>query len=294
MMKGRRDASQPKNSSGYKNPARPRTFRETVQFYMIDFKTPLGKSIDIAIIFLNLLLVAIFVTDTYDISSSQREMLWNLEIFIVGIFIIEYILRLYGASNRLAYVRDIYSIIDLVAILPTLLLLALSPTFFSHNIRAVQTIRVLAVFRIFRFLRFIAQNHLFFGIISHRMVDVARLVMTIIIIFFVYSGLFYSIENPLNNDVKNFGDSFYFTVVTASTVGFGDIVPVTQAGRLVAVAMIISSIIIIPFQAARIFRAWVMAANEKIMLICPNCGQERHDRDAKFCSRCGEKLPESR
>jgi len=258
---------------------------------MIDFKTPLGKGIDITIIFLNLLLVAIFVIDTYNISSGLRDQLWKLEILIVAIFIAEYFLRLYGAPNRLSYVRDIYSIFDLVAIMPTLILLALPPTYFIHDIKVIQTIRVLAIFRIFRFLRFIAQNHLFFGFISRGMVNVARLVVSIIIIFFVYSGLFYFVESPVNPDVQNFGDAFYFTVVAISTVGFGDIVPVSGAGRFVTVAMIISGIIIIPFQAARIFRAWLMTEREKKVLICPGCGLDRHDVDARYCKKCGEVLP---
>jgi voltage-gated potassium channel len=274
-----------------KDRARLRTFREVVEFYMIDFKTPLGKGIDITIIFLNLLLVAIFVIDTYNISSGLRDQLWKLEILIVAIFIAEYFLRLYGAPNRLSYVRDIYSIFDLVAIMPTLILLALPPTYFIHDIKVIQTIRVLAIFRIFRFLRFIAQNHLFFGFISRGMVNVARLVVSIIIIFFVYSGLFYFVESPVNPDVQNFGDAFYFTVVAISTVGFGDIVPVSGAGRFVTVAMIISGIIIIPFQAARIFRAWLMTEREKKVLICPGCGLDRHDVDARYCKKCGEVLP---
>ncbi len=98
---------------------------------MIDFKTSLGRAIDITIILLNLLLVAIFVIDTYRISDSLRDLLWKLEILIVGIFILEYFLRLYGAPNRLSYVKDIYSIIDLLAIMPTLILLAL-PAILLH------------------------------------------------------------------------------------------------------------------------------------------------------------------
>ncbi len=260
---------------------------------MIDFKTPLGKGIDIIIIFLNLLLVAIFVIDTYNITSGLRDQLWRIEILIVGIFIVEYFLRLYGAPNRLSYVRDIYSIIDLVAIMPTLILLALPPAYFIYDIRVIQTIRVLAIFRIFRFLRFISQNHLLFGTISQGMINVARLVVSIIIIFFVYSGIFYFVESPVNPDVQNFLDAFYFTVVAISTVGFGDIVPVSEAGRFVTVAMIISGIILIPFQAARIFRAWLMTEREKKVQICPGCGLDRHDMDAKYCKNCGEGLPDS-
>jgi len=169
---------------------------------MIDFRTSLGKGIDITIIILNLLLVTIFVIDTYNISSSLRDLLWKLEILIVGIFIVEYLLRLYGAPNRLSYVRDIYSIIDLVAIMPTLILLALPPSFFIYDIRVIQTLRVLMVFRIFRFLRFISQNHLLFGMISQGMINVARLVVSIIIIFFVYSGLFYFVDKGVNDAIS--------------------------------------------------------------------------------------------
>jgi voltage-gated potassium channel len=91
--------------------------------------------------------------------------------------------------------------------------------------------------------------------------------------------------------VQNFGDAFYFVVVAVSTVGFGDIVPSSSAGRLVTVAMIISGIIFIPFQAARIFRAWLQASSQKRMVICTNCGLDRHDVDAEYCKKCGEPLP---
>lgn len=269
------------------------TLREIVQFYMIDFQTPLGKAIDILIIALNLLVVALFVLNTYDISASHREVLWMLEKAVVSIFILEYLLRIYGAPHRWSHVKDIYSIIDLVAIMPTLILMALPASFFIHDIRFIQILRVLSVFRIFRFLRFMAQNHLLFGMISPGMVNVARLVLSIIIIFFVYSGLFYFVENPLNPKVQNFGDAFYFTVVAVSTVGFGDIVPVTQTGRMVTVAMIISGIILIPFQAARIFRAWMTTGREKKAMTCPSCGLDRHDADARYCKKCGESLPGS-
>ena len=181
LMSGRKTSKQGNEAIGQ------RTFRQTIQFYMIDFQTPLGRAIDILIIALNLLAVALFVLNTYDMSASQKETLWRLEIAVVGIFIMEYLLRLYGAPHRWSHVKDIYSIIDLAAIMPTLILIALPATFFVHDIRFIQILRVLTAFRIFRFLRFISQNHLLFGMISQGMINVARLVVSIIIIFFVYS-----------------------------------------------------------------------------------------------------------
>ncbi|MGV8175312.1 MAG: ion transporter [Methanothrix sp.] len=267
------------------------SFREIVQFYMIDFQTPLGRAIDILIIALNLVAVAIFVLHTYDLSASQETLLGRLETSVVAVFILEYALRLYGAPRRWRHFRDAYSVIDLVAIMPTLILMALPSSFVVYDIKFVQILRVLTVFRIFRFLRFVSRDHMLFGTISLGMINVARLVLSIIIIFFIYSGLFYFVESGFNSDVQNFGDAFYFTVVAVSTVGFGDIVPATEAGRLVTVAMILSGILLIPFQAARIFRTWMTAEREKKIEVCPGCGQDRHDKDASYCKSCGEALP---
>ena len=271
-----------------------RSFRETVQFYMIDFKTPLGRAIDIVIIALNLIAVSIFVLHTYDLSSAQQEMLWRLEIAVVAVFIMEYALRLYGAPDRGKHLKDAYSMIDLAAILPTLIIMVLPASFFVYDIRFIQILRVLTVFRIFRFLRFVSKSHMLFGTISQGKINIAQLVFSVVIFFFVYSGIFYFVESPLNPKVNNFGDAFYFIVVAVSTVGFGDIVPVTGIGKLVTVVMIISGIILIPFQAARIFRAWMASDRERKVQICPGCGLDRHDADARYCKACGEALPGDR
>ncbi|MDP8226945.1 MAG: ion transporter, partial [Candidatus Celaenobacter polaris] len=99
------------------------SFRETIQFYLVDSKTPLGKLIDVFIIILNFVICAILVVETYDLSETVHSILWNTEIVIVAFFIIEYAARLYGSKNRLKQLVDIYSVIDLIAILPTVALL---------------------------------------------------------------------------------------------------------------------------------------------------------------------------
>lgn len=268
---------------------RKQSFRESVHFYMIDHKTPLGRGIDLLIIFLNLLICAIFVANTYPISDQVRQALWRIEVAVVFFFIVEYILRLYGSYNRRAHVRHIYSIIDLVAIFPTMMEIILPFFGLSLYIGVLKTIRVFAVFRIFRFLRFFASDHLLFGIIATDLFRVMRLTLTILIIFFISSGLFYYVENPSNPEVRNFGDAFYFTVVALSTVGFGDIVPISDAGRWVTVLMIISGIILIPWQASQIVREWLTISAKKD-ITCPDCGLSHHDMDASHCKHCGHVL----
>ena len=107
---------------------------------MIDYQTPLGRGIDIFIIALNLLAVVLVVINTYDISASHKEMLLSLEKSVAAIFTLEYLLRICGALNRMSHVKDIYNIIDLVAILLTLILMAIPATFFIHDIMSIQTL----------------------------------------------------------------------------------------------------------------------------------------------------------
>ena len=246
----------------------PHGFRETLQFYMIDCKTALGKFIDIFIIILNLFICAIIVVETYSVSGATMQLLWKVEIIIVLLFIIEYGARLYAAKSRLKQLVDIYSIIDLIAILPTISMLVFPHFDITFNLGFIKLIRSFRIFRIFRFLRFTADPNFFFGSITAQLLKVVRLFLTILIIFFISSGLFFYVESDLNQSVNNFGDAFYFTVVALTTVGFGDIIPRTYAGKWVTILMIFSGIILIPWQISRIVKEWVRMATKK-EIICP-------------------------
>ncbi len=264
----------------------PHGFRETLQFYLIDCKTALGKIIDIFIIILNLFICAIIVVETYSVSEATMQLLWKVEIIIVLLFIIEYGARLYASKSRLKQLVDIYSIIDLIAILPTISMLIFPHFDITFNIGFIKLIRSFRIFRIFRFLRFTADPDFFFGSITMQLLKVIRLFLTILIIFFISSGLFFYVESDLNPSVNNFGDAFYFTVVALTTVGFGDIIPRTYAGKWVTILMIFSGIILIPWQISRIVKEWVRMATKK-EIICPGCGLRYHDEDASHCKSCG-------
>jgi voltage-gated potassium channel len=261
-------------------------FRETLQFYLIDCKTALGKIIDIFIILLNLFVCAILVIETYPVSHATRQLLWDLEVIIVLFFIVEYVARLYGAKSRLRQLVDVYTIIDLVAILPTLSLLVFPLVGITLDFGFIRLIRVFRVFRIFRFLRFTADPDFFFGSLNPQVLKVVRLFLTIFIIFFISSGLFYHVESGINPGVTTFGDAFYFTVVALTTVGFGDITPMSEGGRWVTVLMVFSGIIFIPWQVSRIVKEWVRMGT-KTQITCPGCGLRYHDPDASHCKSCG-------
>jgi voltage-gated potassium channel len=227
------------------------------------------------------------VIETYPVSEATRRLLWQLEVVIVIFFIVEYVARLYAAENRIRQLVDVYSIIDLIAILPTLSMIFLPLIGITLDIGFIRFIRAFRTFRIFRFLRFTVDGDFFFGSITPQLLKVTRLFLTILMIFFISSGLFFYVESDINPDVNNFGDALYFTIVALTTVGFGDIIPLSDAGKWVTVLMILSGIVLIPFQISQIIKEWVRIATKK-EVVCPKCGLRFHDEDASHCKSCGQ------
>jgi len=87
--------------------------------------------------------------------------------------------------------------------------------------------------------------------------------------------------------IQTFGDAFYFSVVTLSTVGFGDITPLTVGGRWVTAVMIMGGAILVPFQAGKLVKMMLSGENRKNRATCPQCGLIGHDYDASHCKACG-------
>ena len=260
----------------------PNGFRARVRFYLLDHQTLAGKIIDIVLLALNLVFVGVFVAQTYPVSQTTASLLWHFEVGIVLVFVAEYVLRLYAAQNRVAEFSNPYSIVDLLSVVPTLsVLLVASPVVLLN----AGFLRALRVIRVLRFYRFTQDEEFFFGTVSVSTLRTMKLLLTVLITFFVFAGLFYSAEHRINPDVNNFGDAFYYMVVTLTTVGFGDITPVSQLGRWVTVAGVLAAIILVPWQASKIVREWTH--REKVNVTCPNCGLSYHDADASHCKSCG-------
>ncbi|NCJ07334.1 ion transporter [Synechococcales cyanobacterium C] len=255
------------------------TIRQTLAFYLDDIESPVGLAVDVAVTLLVLASTAIFVIETYPISESVR---WVLDLGNVGIlwlFTLEYGLRLWCAEHRLQHVFRIYSLIDLLAILP-----------FFVGWMDISFIRIFRWFRILRLVRFLEVESFLGKASSTDTVAFARILFTLFAIVFVYSGLIYQVENPINpGQFQTFLDAFYFSVVTMTTVGFGDVTPISEGGRLLTVLMILTGVALIPWQVGNLVRQLVQPQTQ-VTFACPQCGWSAHDSDARFCKRCGQAL----
>jgi voltage-gated potassium channel len=252
---------------------------DKIFLYLEDIEHPIGRIVNLLITFLVLISTGIFVAETYPLAPEIRSIVGQIDTIILSIFAIEYLLRLIAAPDKFKYIFSFYSLIDLMAVLPVL-----------TGITDVSFIRILRWFRILRLLRFIEGKPLLGNLDREDSSIVTRILFTIFSIIFIYSGLIYQVEHPVNP--KQFGtffDAVYFAVVTMTTVGFGDITPTSQAGKLMTVLMILTGIALIPWQLGDLIKQVAKSAN-KLNAVCPKCQLSTHDLDASFCKRCGTKL----
>ncbi|MEO1593255.1 MAG: ion transporter [Cyanobacteria bacterium J06632_22] len=240
-------------------------------------ETDLGVGVNVAIALLILLSAAIFVLQTYPLPPVWADTLQLLDGLILAIFTLEYGARLWVAEQPVKYFFSLYALVDLIAIAPVL--------FGLFDIRYLRLVRW---FRILKLARFLATD----AWLGTEGVIIARIIFTLFAIVFIYSGAIYQVEHPADPSVfTTFLDAVYFAVVTMTTVGYGDVTPVSETGRTLTVLMILTGIALIPTQIGSLFQS-INRIQDKVRVTCTNCGLDNHEVDARYCRRCGEALPE--
>ena len=244
-----------------------------------------GKVFNAGVAVLVVVFAAIFVAETYQLPDLVLQWLDRLDTAILVLFSCEYGLRFLAAENKRHYVFSLYSAIDLLAILPLWLGVL--------DVRFIRFVRLVEGFRVLRLARFFGDIPTGNGDRHEDRVIIARIIFTLFSIIFVYSGLIFEMEHSVSpNEFRTFLDAFYFSVVTMTTVGFGDVTPVSDGGRLFTVLMILTGIALIPWQLSDLIQR-ILKSRAPVETTCSGCGLAFHEADAAFCRRCGVQLTQA-
>jgi voltage-gated potassium channel len=273
------------------SPPRQPSWREKLFNVIFEADTPAGKAFDIALLILILLSIGIVMLQSVkSINATYGKLLLVLEWIITILFTIEYMLRLIAVKKPVRYVRSFYGMIDLLAILPTYLSLVLPQSRFLLVIRAL---RLMRAFRVFELSHFVSEG---VNIVQALKASAQRILIFLafmVLLTLIMGSIIYVVENPFNDKFSSIPQSVYWAIVTITTVGYGDIAPVTPLGKLLAsfIMLLGYAIIAVPtgIVTVELSRRKVKETPSETRS-CHSCGAGTHAPDAIYCKYCGHIL----
>jgi voltage-gated potassium channel len=208
---------------------------------------------------------------------------WTLTI----LFLIEYILRIISSPQPKRYVLSFFGIIDLLAILPTFL------TFIFPGVQpliVIRALRLLRVYRILKLTRFIKEGHVLLLALRRSSRKIFIFMGFISVLVVMLGSIMYVVEGA-ENGFENIPLGIYWAVITLTTVGYGDIVPITALGKFIATFIMLLgySIIAIPTGIVTSELSSSRRTKSEVME-CKSCGETNHLEDSHYCKNCGKPL----
>lgn len=215
----------------------------------------------------------------------------NISEWIVTIlFTMEYILRIISVKKPKKYIFSFFGIVDLLSTLPKYLSLILVG---SQYLTAFRILRLLRIFRILKLARFVGASNNLARALSASKTKIFVFVFFIVIVSVLLGTVMYIIEGP-QHGFNSIPHSVYWTIVTLTTVGYGDISPQTPLGQFLASLIMIIGYGIIAVPTGIVSAEYTSEMNKKNTIdqgrACRTCGTEILEKDAKFCRVCGTKL----
>ncbi|HEX8563449.1 MAG TPA: ion transporter [Flavobacterium sp.] len=262
--------------------------RSKLHTIVYEADTPAGKLFDLILVALIVIsIVTLMLESVVSVNNRYGRELEIIEWVITIFFSLEYLARLLSVRQPLRYALSFYGIIDLLATLPSYIDL-----FFPglHFLLALRAIRLLRIFRILKLAHFVGASNQLSAALMRSRNKIAVFLFTVIVLCIIFGTIMYMVEGE-ESGFSNIPVSIYWTIVTLTTVGFGDITPQTPFGQFLSMVIMILGygIIAVPtgLVTAEIMSKPSVHTNTQS---CPNCSAENHSDNANFCYNCGENL----
>ena len=266
------------------------SLRDKIYRVIFGTDTPAGQRFDIALIYLILLSVLAIILSSMEAVNSQYGIwLFRLEWLFTILFSLEYLMRIYCSPKHAHYVFSFYGLVDLLSVLPTYLAL-----FFpgANYWLVIRLLRVLRVFRVLKLVRYLSEANILLRSMYASRRKILVFFTVVLVLSVIFGSLMFFVEGP-EHGFTSIPRSIYWTIVTITTVGYGDITPQTVMGQVIATMAMLTgySIIAIPtgiFTAEIAREMHTETSNRR----CNVCERTSHHPEAEFCYHCGVTLPD--
>ena len=263
--------------------------------------TPAGKLFDIILLVTIIASIILVMLESVKSFDARYHNILNISEWIITIlFSLEYIARIVTVKKPFKYIFSFYGVIDFLSTVPKYLSLLFAGT---HALVALRALRLLRVFRILKLARYLGASNMLVSALKASRAKISVFLFAVLILSIIFGTLMYLIEGE-SSGFSSIPTSVYWCIVTLTTVGFGDITPITPLGQLIAsIIMILGyGIIAVPTGIVSAEYTHQYKSKDKTQKpepkpdidlnsqSCHNCLAEKHKDNAQFCYNCGYTL----
>ena len=283
----------------YENAPAKGSWKEPIYNIIFEADTPAGKYFDMFLILAIVASVLVVMLDSVQsLSTTYHRTFYYMEWGFTILFTIEYLLRIACVQNKRKYTRSFFGIIDLIAVLPTYLIILLPG---GQYLLVIRSLRLLRIFRILKLVHYLTEADMLIEAFRESQRKIVIFLFAVLNLVVILGSLMYVVEHD-NPAFTSIPESVYWAIITITTVGYGDIVPVTPLGQAIASVIMITGYSIIAVPTGIVTHSIIRVSNREvgtqvfkqekntISRKCPDCQSDTHDVDADYCKYCGTKL----
>jgi voltage-gated potassium channel len=263
-------------------------WRDRLHEIIFEADTPVGKLFDVVLIWSIIISVVVVLLDSVaTVRIRYGELLYAVEWFFTILFTIEYILRLISVRQPHRYATSFFGLVDVLAILPTYISLFIPG---SQYLLTIRILRLLRIFRVFKLAAYLNEAQIITAALRASRRKISVFLFTVLVIVVIIGSVMYVVEGQ-ENGFDSIPTGIYWSIVTLTTVGYGDISPQTALGKIVASIVMIIGYAIIAVPTGIVTAELAQAAKSRVSTrACPACSADGHDYDAKYCKYCSAPL----
>lgn len=264
------------------------SWRNQLHEIIYEADTPAGKFFDLSLLVVILLSIVLVMLESIEPIGTKYALIFNiLEWIITVLFSLEYIARIVCVKKPRAYIFSFYGIVDFLSTVPKYISLFVVGT---NSLLALRALRLLRVFRILKLTRFIGESTNFGRALKRSKIKIAVFLSFVLVLCIILGTVMYLVEGDKNSGFTSIPRSVYWAIVTLTTVGYGDIAPISALGQFIASLIMILGYGIIAIPTGIVTSEMSRKERKNIpknTQSCSSCTESSHADDAQFCHKCG-------